>query len=160
VPPHRESQGGFLDLEVLNNMTISSIGAWRHPLRLIRRHAERRSAEEMIDRLKVHPADPKMHYGALSGGNKQKVVFGRILFRKPRVYVLCEPTRGVDVGTRLELYRLVGQLRKENAAVLVVTSDSEDLFAVCDRIAVVTDGELGEFVSTAETNPQELEAFI
>jgi ribose transport system ATP-binding protein len=160
VPPHRESQGGFLELEVLNNLTISSMGDWRRPSRLIRRRAERQAAENMIGRLRVHPSDPDMHFGALSGGNKQKVVFGRVLFRKPKIYVLCEPTRGVDVGTRLEIYRLVNQLRKEDAAVLVVTSDSEDLFAVCDRIAVVVDGELGDFVSTSETNPQELEAFI
>jgi ribose transport system ATP-binding protein len=160
VPPHRESQGGFLDLSVESNMTMSSIADWRRPSRLIRRGAERKDATAMIDRLSIHPPDADAAFGTLSGGNKQKVVFGRVLFRRPQVYVLCEPTRGVDIGTRREIYRLIHQLCDDGGAVLVVTSDSEDLFAVCDRIAVVEEGHLGHFISVSETDAHELEAFI
>jgi ribose transport system ATP-binding protein len=160
VPPHRETQGGFLDESVQNNLTLSSLADWRHPLRFLRGSAERRDAQEMVERLQVKPADTDAAFGTLSGGNKQKVIFGRVLFRKPRVYVLCEPTRGVDVGTRREIYRLIHELRHQDAAVLVVSSDSEDLFAVCDRIAVVDEGRLRDFISVDETNPHELEAFI
>ena len=160
VPPHRETQGGFLDLSVGQNMTVSSLSEWRHALRLLRGGAERRDSQEMVERLNVHPSDATAAFGTLSGGNKQKVVFGRVLFRKPRLYVLCEPTRGVDVGTRHEIYRLIHRLCDEGAGVLVVTSDSEDLFAVCDRIAVVEDGVLGDFVSVEETDSHQLEAFI
>jgi ribose transport system ATP-binding protein len=160
VPPHRESQGGFLELSVQSNMTMSSLARWRHPLRVLRAGAERRGATEMIEKLSVLPADPDAAFGTLSGGNKQKVVFGRVLFRKPQVYVLCEPTRGVDIGTRREIYRLIHQLCDEGAGVLVITSDSEDLFAVCDRIAVVDEGSLGNFIPVGETDAHELEAFI
>jgi ribose transport system ATP-binding protein len=160
VPPHRESQGGFLELSVETNMTMSSLSDWRHPSRLLRRGAERRATTEMIERLSVLPADADAAYGTLSGGNKQKVVFGRVLFRKPQVYILCEPTRGVDIGTRREIYRLIHELCDGGAAVLVVTSDTEDLFAVCDRIAVVEEGSLGHLLSVSETDAHELEAFI
>jgi ribose transport system ATP-binding protein len=114
----------------------------------------------MVGRLAVHPADADIAYGTLSGGNKQKVLFGRVLFRKPQLYVLCEPTRGVDIGTRREIYRLIHELADSGAGVLVVTSDSEDLFAVCDRIAVVEEGSLGEFLPVGETDAHQLEAFI
>lgn len=160
VPPHRESQGGFLDMSVGANLTMSSLDGWRSPLRVLRGGAERRDCGEMIQKLSVHPADSEAYYGTLSGGNKQKVVFGRVLFREPQVYVLCEPTRGVDIGTRRDIYRLIHQLSDDGAAVLVVTSDSEDLFAVCDRIAVVEEGHLGDFIPVGETDAHQLEAFI
>jgi ribose transport system ATP-binding protein len=160
VPPHRESQGGFSELSVQSNMTVSSLGDWRHPLRVLRGRAERKDAQGMVERLSVKPADAQAAFGTLSGGNKQKVIFGRVLFRGPQVYVLCEPTRGVDVATRREIYRLIHQLCDEGAAVLVVTSDSEDLFAVCDRITVVEEGRLGDFIPVDETDAHQLEAFI
>jgi ribose transport system ATP-binding protein len=160
VPPHRESQGGFLELTVGQNMSVSSLIDWRHRLRILRGGAERRATQEMVERLAVHPGDAAAAFGTLSGGNKQKVIFGRVLFRKPKLYVLCEPSRGVDVGTRHEIYRLIHQLCDEGAGVLVVTSDSEDLFAVCDRITVVEDGVLGDFISVDETDSHQLEAFI
>jgi ribose transport system ATP-binding protein len=160
VPPHRESQGGFDLLSVRQNLTVSALSRWRHRSRLLRPGEELREVEEMVASLSITPSDCELEYGTLSGGNKQKVVFGRVLFRRPRVYVLCEPTRGVDVGTRAEIYRLINELRDQDAAVLVVTSDSEDLFAVCDRISVVDAGSLGEFVPIDSASAEELEAFI
>lgn len=161
IPPHRETQGGFDDLSVLENLTISSMSRWRAPWRLLRKGSERKAAVEMIDRLHVKPDDPTAGFGTLSGGNKQKVIFGRVLLNEPNVFVLCEPTRGVDVGTRAEIYRLIrGLARHSECAVLVVTSDSEDLFAVCDRFAVLAGGKIADFVWADETNQHELEAFI
>jgi ribose transport system ATP-binding protein len=160
VPPHRETEGGFLEQSTLENLTISSLARWRSPVRLLRGGPERRDVNEMIDRLSISPGDPNATYETLSGGNKQKVVFGRTLLCGPAIYVLCEPTRGVDVGTRIEIYKLIEEIAADGAAVLVVTSDSEDLFAVCDRIAVITDGKLSGLLEAEETNPQQLEAFI
>ena len=161
VPPHRESQGGFDFMSVRANMTLSALSRWRQPLsRLLRQRAERGDVAEMVGRLAVVPSDGDADYGTLSGGNKQKVLFGRVLFERPAVYVLCEPTRGVDVGTREEIYRLIDGLRTQDAAVLVVTSDSEDLFAVCDRIGVVDGGLVGELRAADSTDAEQLEAFI
>jgi ribose transport system ATP-binding protein len=160
VPPYRERQGGFDDHAVRDNLTISALERWRAPWRLLRGGHERRDAAAMVGRLSVNPADPDRHYGELSGGNKQKVVFGRALFRDPRVYVLCEPTRGVDVPTRREIYRLIGELRDGGAAVLVVSSDFEDLLSVADRMAVVDDGRVGPFRVPSDLSDTDLEAFI
>ncbi len=160
VPPNRESEGGFDDLSVLENMTISALPAWSKAGGVLSEGAERDAAIDLIDRLGVVPADPDAVFGTLSGGNKQKVIFGRALLRRPGIYVLCEPTRGVDVATRAAIYRLISTIVDDDTAVLVVSSDSEDLFAVCDEIAVVEDGVIGEFFRADETDPQELEAFI
>jgi ribose transport system ATP-binding protein len=160
VPPHRETQGGFLDLSVRSNLTVSSLPRWRHGSRLLKLGRERDDVNEMIGRVQVNPTDAEAAFGTLSGGNKQKVIFGRVLFQQPNVYVLCEPTRGVDVGTRAEIYKLIRGLSEQGAAVLVITSDSEDLFAVCDRIAVVEDGRVGDFLPVDESHAKELEAFI
>ena len=160
VPPHRESQGGFLELNVGQNMTVSSLADWRHPLRLLRGGAERRDTQEMVERLSVHPSDAGAAFGTLSGGNKQKVVFGRLLFQRPDLYVLCEPTRGVDVSTRAEIYRLIRQVAQDGAAVLIATSDAEDLFAVCDRIGVVVDAVVEEPQPADAMDLQHLEMVV
>ncbi len=160
VPPHRETEGGFLDQSTLDNLAISALSRWRSPTCLLAGSGLRRAGAEMIERLAISPSDPLTAFGTLSGGNKQKTIFGRVLMKRPRVYVLCEPTRGVDVATRIEIYQLIEELAEGGAGVLVVSSDSEDLFAVCDRIAVVNGGQLSAFLTAAETNPDDLEAFI
>jgi ribose transport system ATP-binding protein len=161
VPPHRETQGGFPELNVRTNMTVSAMQRWRTKLRLLAVRRESQDATEMVSRLSVKPADIHADYGVLSGGNKQKVVFGRALLQHPQVYVLCEPTRGVDVGTRSEIYRLIRELSEEqDAGVLLVSSDAEDLFAVCDRIGVVQDGQLGPLKPSSEMSLDALEEMI
>jgi ribose transport system ATP-binding protein len=160
VPPHRESQGGFAPMPVRSNLTVSSLSRWRRAVRLLRLDDEREAAAGMVQRLSVRPADTEVPYARLSGGNKQKVIFGRVLFEQPHVYVLCEPTRGVDIATRHDIYMLIRELRDQGAAVLVVTSDSEDLFAVCDRIGVVQDGRVHALHDIADIKPEELEVFV
>ncbi|CAN5325957.1 sugar ABC transporter ATP-binding protein [soil metagenome] len=142
VPPHRETQGGFPALTVRDNLTITAIRRWRGRHRLLSLGAERSVAAQVVDDLSVLPRRPEAEFGTLSGGNKQKVIFGRALLTKAQVYVLCEPTRGVDIAARADIYKLIRSLRRDGAAVLVVSSDAEDLFAVCDRLAVVMDGSL------------------
>ncbi|MCK9248316.1 MAG: sugar ABC transporter ATP-binding protein [Solirubrobacteraceae bacterium] len=160
VPPYRERQGGFDEHSIARNLTISALPRWRAPWRLLRTGVERRDARDVVGRLDVRPGDPERAYGDLSGGNKQKVVFGRALLRDPRLYVLCEPTRGVDVQTRREIYRLIDELRSGGAGVLVVTSDFEDLVAVADRMSVVVDGRVGPFLVADDMSAKDLEAFI
>jgi ribose transport system ATP-binding protein len=160
VPPHRESEGGFAEQSTLDNLAISSLGRWRSALRLLASSGMRREGAEMIERLSINPPDPMTVFATLSGGNKQKTILGRVLMKRPGMYVLCEPTRGVDVSTRMEIYQLIEEIAESGAGVLIVSSDSEDLFAVCDRIAVVNGGRLSAFLAAEETNPDELEAFI
>ncbi|MFF1553169.1 ATP-binding cassette domain-containing protein [Rhodococcus erythropolis] len=160
VAPQRETQGGVGDLSVLWNATLTSLRRWRSPLRLLNLRAERREAVSVLTGLSVVPADPDIPFAALSGGNQQKVLFARTLLENPELYVLCEPTRGVDVQTRREIYRLIGTLRNKGAGVLVVTSDSEDLFAVCDRIGVLTADGLSRFDDAAALTESQLEEVL
>jgi len=160
VPPHRETQGGIQLSSVRENITLSALPRWRRFGRLLALGTEGRDAQAMATELNVIPGDAEGPYGVLSGGNKQKVIFGRVLMQEPQVYVLCEPTRGVDIATRTEIYRLIRKLRSKDVAVLVISSDSEDLFAVCDRIGVVDDGTVDELVPAEEMNTQQLEALV
>ena len=160
VPPHRESQGGFGPLEVRQNLTISSLSRWASFIKMLAVRREGVDSAEMVKRLDIKPNRIDMPYGVLSGGNKQKVIFGRVMLQEPDLYVLCEPTRGVDVGTRSELYRLIRELRAQGAGVLIVSSDSEDLLAVCDRVAVITDGRLSEMQSVSTMDQSELETLL
>lgn len=107
VPPHRETEGVFAAYPVLWNLTIASLRRWRTWARLLRLNGERLSADEIATQLRVTPHRLSMRQDFLSGGNQQKVLFGRGLLQQARCFVLCEPTRGVDVGTRAEIYSLI-----------------------------------------------------
>lgn len=144
VPPHRETQGGFAAMSLRENSTISSLRRWVRALGILDTKREKTDSQDMIASLEVVPGRADAEFGVLSGGNKQKVIFARALFTQADIYVLCEPTRGVDIAARADIYRLVHQLRSEGAAVLVVTSDAEDLFALCDHVSVITDGAISE----------------
>jgi ribose transport system ATP-binding protein len=156
VAPQRETQGGVADLPVLWNATLSALPRWRNPLRLLRLRSERDAAVGVLAGLKVKPSDPGAPMGSLSGGNQQKVLFARTLLQRPKLFVLCEPTRGVDVRTRHEIYRLIERLRDEGAAILVVTSDSEDLFAICDLVGVVSASGLSELWEPGDLSENQL----
>ncbi len=160
VPPHRETQGGFGDLPVRDNLTVSALRRWTRALCLLSIGRENRDCVTLADRLSLTPRRIDAEFGVLSGGNKQKVIFGRALLREPHVYVLCEPTRGVDLGTRAEIYRLIRELRDQGAGVLIVSSDTEDLLAVCDRIAVVVGGTLSPVRPAEEMQLADLEALV
>lgn len=159
VPPHRETQGGFDEHTVEANLGISALRKWRRG-GLLSPSREQRATRTMIDVIDVDPPDSGYIFGALSGGNKQKVIFGRALLSEANVYVLCEPTRGVDVKTRHEIYRIINDLKSSGNAVLILSSDAEDLFSCCDHVSVILDGALSAARSTTEMTSQDLEALL
>ncbi len=115
--------------------------AWRGWLRLRRRRAE---VARWIARLRIAAAGPLQPVGGLSGGNQQKVALARLLHQHADVLLLDEPTRGIDVGSKAEIYRLMGELAAQGKAILVVSSYLPELFGICDRIAVMSRGHLTE----------------
>ena len=104
--------------------------------------AERARAHEQLQQLNTVPDDPDRHARLLSGGNQQKVVLARWLLHECRVLMLDEPTRGVDVATKAEIYRIVSDLAKAGLGVLVVSSELEELVGICSRILVMREGEI------------------
>jgi ribose transport system ATP-binding protein len=160
VPPHRESQGGFAALSVRENMSIGNLRRWRGFGFIINRKIEKRECELVVEELAIRPRSSDAPFDQLSGGNKQKVIFGRALLRQPDFYVLCEPTRGVDVGTRSEIYRIIREIVREGAGVLVASSDAEDLFSVCDRVGLIVNGALQPLCEIADLSESELEMMV
>src|SRR5262245_10718047 len=139
----RKTEGLALGLSIEDNLTCSALG--RHArwgwLRLGRRRAE---VVDWMDRLRIKARGPTQSVVQLSGGNQQKVALARLLHQQADVFLLDEPTRGIDVGSKSEIYRLISELAAQGKAILVVSSYLPELFGICDRIAVMTRGVLSE----------------
>jgi ribose transport system ATP-binding protein len=141
VPEDRKSQGLMLDWTLTKNVSITDLGRYVRAL-LLNGRSETQAAHEQLQALNTRPDDPNRLARELSGGNQQKVVFARWMLHRCRVLLLDEPTRGVDVGAKQEIYRLVADLAKAGLAVVVVSSELEELLGMCTRILVMRDGRL------------------
>jgi ribose transport system ATP-binding protein len=144
APEDRKSQALFLEWDLTKNVTLPDVARFQRGV--IRVRAEREAVEAQLRELHTTPSDPRRMARELSGGNQQKVVLGRWLLHDCRVLLLDEPTRGVDVATKSELYRLITDLAAEGLGVLVVSSELDELLGLCSRILVMREGEIvGEF---------------
>jgi ribose transport system ATP-binding protein len=149
APEERKSQGLVLDESVASNITISSMSRFSRG-GLINRGAERARARELSEQLDVRPSGVTRAVRTLSGGNQQKVVLARWLLRECRVLLLDEPTRGVDIGARSEIYQLVRRLADSGVAVVVVSSEIEEVLGLADRVLVVREGRVVHEAPAAE----------
>jgi len=141
APEERKSQGLLLDESVSSNITVSSMAAFSRA-GFLNRGAERTRSSELTASLDVRPAGVTRAVRTLSGGNQQKVVLARWLLRDCRVLLLDEPTRGVDVGARTEIYQLIRRLADSGVAVVVVSSEVEEVLGLADRVLVIREGEV------------------
>jgi len=152
VPEDRRGNGIALDLSVTENTTIASLRRFTH-LGFLDRAGERAEVDELIERLQVKTSGRDALLRSLSGGNQQKVAIAKWLSRHSEIYLLDEPTVGVDVGSKVEIYRLIGDLAARGAGVLVLSTDLAELVGITDRILVLFRGRVvKEFVSS-ETSP-------
>lgn len=140
-PEERKSQGLILDEPVYRNITLSTFGRFARAGFLDER-AERRAADEQVEALDLRPRDSSRDARTLSGGNQQKVLLGRWLVHGCKVLLLDEPTRGVDVGARAEIYALIRALADAGAAILVVSSEIDEVLGMSDRILVISEGRV------------------
>ena len=146
----RKHQGLFLDMSVKDNVNFSVIGrdARGGGVLNLRKAVER--AKSSIADLKIRVASAAIGVGTLSGGNQQKVLLARWLEAKPKVMILDEPTRGVDIGAKAEIYRIIDQLAQNGVAVLVISSELPEIMGICDRILVMREGHIeGEVGGTS-----------
>jgi ribose transport system ATP-binding protein len=138
----RKGQGLLLPFSIRANMTLTRMeevsrnGGW------ISAEAEREAAERFVGALGIRCSSPEQPAGQLSGGNQQKVVIAKWLFRDCDILIFDEPTRGIDVGAKFEIYRILVDLAGHGKAVVMVSSDLKELMMVCDRIAVMSAGRL------------------
>ncbi len=140
----RKAQGLLLPSSIQDNTTLARMGSVSRLRFWINRRAERATARGYIDKLSTRCKSPDQSVVELSGGNQQKVVLAKWLFRDSRVLIFDEPTRGIDVGAKFEIYRLLRELASGGKAIIVVSSDLLELTAIADRIAVMSAGRLVE----------------
>jgi ribose transport system ATP-binding protein len=156
VPAERKREGLVLSLSIQANLTLLVLRQIsRFGIRLESR--ERKRAAELAKRLNVRYRSLDQKTGDLSGGNQQKVLVGSRLASRPTIFVLQEPTRGVDVGARVEIHKFLRELAGGGAAIVLVTSDVEEAVAVSDRLVIMRDGAIaGELASSRKTQAQAL----
>jgi len=141
VPEDRRGQGLLLSKSVRENLTLAVIRRMsRHGI--LQRDAEAALVKEMVDFLRIKVSSPEQQADTLSGGNQQKVIFGKVLLTEARVLLLYDPTRGVDVGTKSEIFQLMRDLAAKGYAILFYSSDLQELVNVADRVMVLREGRV------------------
>jgi ribose transport system ATP-binding protein len=151
----RKGQGLLLDLPLDVNITITDLAqvsrGW-----VLRREVERRAAEHLVRELHIKTPSVRQHPRALSGGNQQKVVLAKWLFRGSRVLIFDEPTRGIDVGAKREIYDLLWKLAAQGKGIIVVSSDLPELMGICHRILVFSKGTITGEVERAQFDQEQI----
>jgi ribose transport system ATP-binding protein len=147
----RKAEGLALNLSIADNITLSSL-----PPGLAMPNRDIEAGKKWIERLRIRTQGPEQMVGALSGGNQQKVAIARMLHHGVDVLLLDEPTRGIDVGSKEQIYALIDQLALEGKAVLMVSSYLPELLGTCDRIAVMRRGALTDPVPAKEATQESL----
>jgi ribose transport system ATP-binding protein len=139
IPEDRKTEGLMLPMSVRDNLSFASLGRISKG-GLIDRAAEKQAIAEMVKLLAIKTAGIDIPVGALSGGNQQKVVIAKWLMVSPRIILLNDPTRGIDVGTKQEIYQLLRHLADQGAAILLYSTDYDELIGCCDRVLVLYEG--------------------
>jgi D-xylose transport system ATP-binding protein len=160
VPEDRKAHGIIPGMSVANNITMSILERFAK-FGLVDHEAELVTVNESMQRLRVKAATPFIPVASLSGGNQQKVVLSKMLLPHPKVLILDEPTRGVDVGAKFEIYKLILELARDGIAVIMVSSELPEVLGVSDRVLVIGEGELrGDFKNENLTQEMILSAAI
>ncbi len=141
ITEDRKGDGLVLDSSITHNITLSRLELVSQQ-GVIDKDRERHAAEDYREKLNIRTPDVEQQVGNLSGGNQQKVLVGKWMFAKPDIMMLDEPTRGVDVGAKYEIYSIINRLVGEGKAVLMVSSELPELMGMCDRIYVMAEGKI------------------
>jgi len=141
IPEDRKTEGLLLPMSISDNLVVASLDQLSHGP-FVDSQAASQAVDEAVERMQIKVGSPKDPVSTLSGGNQQKVVIAKWLMTKPRIILLNDPTRGIDVGTKQEIYRLLRELADEGASILFYSTDYEELIGCCDRVAVMYDGQI------------------
>lgn len=158
VPEDRRETGLLLDWPIRDNISLPMLG--RHtvggPLKLVNTARETKIAQAQKISLGIKAPDVMTRAGNLSGGNQQKVVLGKWLSSKPRMLIFDEPTRGIDVGAKSEIYRIMRELAQNGVVVMMISSDMEEVLSVSDRIIVMCEGQITGSLSRQEASEEKV----
>lgn len=159
VPEDRKRAGLLLDMSVAENISLPNLRAYARR-RIVALAEERANAERQKRRLDIRVPKVTTAAGVLSGGNQQKVVLSKWLFADPRVLILDEPTRGIDVGAKYEIYTIINELAASGRGVIVISSEMPELLGTCDRIYVMNEGRFVDEMPAAEASQEKIMAAI
>ncbi|MBV9244735.1 MAG: sugar ABC transporter ATP-binding protein, partial [Methylobacteriaceae bacterium] len=145
VPEDRKRSGLLLDFSIAENISLPDLASYARGM-LVQTAAEVQNARRQRERLNIRTPDVMTAVGTLSGGNQQKVVLAKWLSMRPRLLIFDEPTRGIDVGAKQDIYQLLRRLANAGVAILMISSDMEEVIGVSDRIAVMHEGAISGFL--------------
>ncbi|MBX3620715.1 MAG: sugar ABC transporter ATP-binding protein [Rhizobacter sp.] len=143
IPEDRKTEGLMLPMSVRDNLSFAALGRFSR-FGVVNRAAERAAVDRICTLLNVRSDGTAVAAGSLSGGNQQKLVIGKWLMLAPRIVLLNDPTRGIDVGTKQEIYQLLRRLADEGAAILFYSTDYDELIGCCDRVLVMLEGAINQ----------------
>ena len=156
VTEERRSTGIFSMLDIAFNSVISNLDRYKNKFRLLKNKDIEKDTKWIVDSMRVKTPSYSTKIGSLSGGNQQKVIIGRWLLTEPEVLMLDEPTRGIDVLAKYEIYQLMIDLAKKDKGIIMISSEMPELLGVTDRILVMSNGRVAGIVKTSETNQEEI----
>jgi ribose transport system ATP-binding protein len=155
IPEDRKSQGLVLIHSVLDNIALSSLPKYKNGI-LLNYQSINREVNELIKRLNIKTPSPKKITRELSGGNQQKVVIAKWLTQKAKIFIFDEPTRGIDVGAKVEIYSIMNELVKNGASVIMISSELPEILGMSDRIVVVHEGKITAEFSREEADQEKI----
>jgi erythritol transport system ATP-binding protein len=156
VPEDRRRDGLVPTLSVADNILLASLRKYLNQLHFLSSRKESAAVENMVRSLSIHVADPQQLITSLSGGNQQKVIVAKGLLNTPKILMLDEPTRGIDVGAKSEIFELMSKLAEEGYGILFVSSELKEILAVSDRIIVMSKGAITDEVTYQEATEERL----
>lgn len=159
VPEDRKKDGLCTKLAVNENIALPNLDLLRNKFGSILKIKEKKMVNTAIKNLSIKISSPSMEASKLSGGNQQKVVVGKWLARNSKIVIFDEPTRGIDVAAKIEIYNLMNELKKEGIGVLFVSSEMPEIIGCSDRIIVMCDGRLTGNLSIEEATQEKIMKF-
>jgi len=156
VPEDRKQQGIILSLPVMHNISLSNLDKITGAFGFIRKQRERNNARDLIRQLSIKTRNENALTFTLSGGNQQKVVLAKWLNKQCSVLIIDEPTRGVDIGAKVEIYHLINELSRKGVAIVVISSETAELMGICDRILIMRKGRITGELSRQDFSEEEI----
>lgn len=156
ITEERRATGIFSNLDITFNSLISNMKNYENNHKILQDGKMREDTQWVINSMRVKTPSHKTPIGSLSGGNQQKVIIGRWLLTQPEILMMDEPTRGIDVGAKFEIYQLMLDLANKDKGVIMISSEMPELLGITDRILVMSNGKLAGVVNTKETNQEEI----
>lgn len=156
VSEDRKQEGVILDMSLRENITMSSIKEYTYPSGFLRHSKETKTVQERIQALNIKTAGSEADVSSLSGGNQQKVSLAKWVFLDGDVIILDEPTRGVDVGAKAEIYKIIADLAKKGKAVILVSSEMAEIINMCNRVLVMREGKISGELNGADITEENI----